>query len=165
MAALAAEDEDMAAERIGADDLLCLRRRADRLAGKRERPSFPAAGQSSEPPQGRQDPPQRLLVGGTIDPHPNPVRQIDLDYPDTLGQGQAGTPRAYCTRRDWHCRALTRRIGDDTELNKFRRPHSGGSRRHRCGLPRRSPIVQQACRNPVPASNHRNLPALGLYLG
>jgi hypothetical protein len=69
------------------------------------------------------------------------------------------------TRRDWHCRALTRRIGDDTELNKFRRPHSGGSRRHRCGLPRRSPIVQQACRNPVPASNHRNLPALGLYLG
>jgi hypothetical protein len=28
-----------------------------------------------------------------IDAHPNPVRQIDLDHPDTLGQGEAGTPR------------------------------------------------------------------------
>jgi hypothetical protein len=167
MAALAAEDEDVAAERIGADDLLCLCRQAVEAGAqiKRETPSFPAAGQSSGPPQGRQDPPQRLLVDATIDAHPNPVRQIDLDHPDTLGQGQTGTPRAYRTRRHWHCRALTRCIGDDTELNKFGRPHRRGSRRQRCGLPCRSPIVQQACRNPVPASNHRNLAALGFYLG
>src|SRR5690349_2824556 len=43
MAALAAEDEDVAAERIGADDLLCLRRQAveagaqiDRLASEKD---------------------------------------------------------------------------------------------------------------------------------
>ena len=51
------------------------------------------------------------------------MRQIDFDHSDSLSQGQAGTPRAYRTGRHWHPRALACRIGDDTELNKFRRPH------------------------------------------
>src|SRR5215469_13796036 len=87
------------------------------------------------------------------------------DHPDMLGQGQPGTPRAYRSGRHWHPRALACRIGDDTELNKFRRPHRRASRRHRRGLPCRSPVVQQARRNPVPADNHRNLATLRLDLG
>jgi len=67
--------------------------------------------------------------------------------------------------RSRHPRALACRIGDDTELNKFRRLHRRASRRHRRGLPCRSPVVQQARRNPVPAGNHRNLATLRLDLG
>jgi hypothetical protein len=77
---LAAEDEHVAAERIGADDLLCLRRQAveagaqiDRLASEKDLRSR-RRGQSSGPPQCRQDPLQRLFVEATIDAHPNPVR-------------------------------------------------------------------------------------------
>ena len=113
--------------------------------------------------QRRQNSPQRLLVDAIIDAHPNSVRQIDLDHPDTLGQRQPGTARAYRTGRHWHPRAFACRIGHDTELNKFRRPHRGALRCHRRGLPCRSPVVQQACRNAAPAGNHRNLAALRLY--
>ena len=101
MTALAAEDEDMAAERIGANHLLHLGRQTvepgaqiDRPAGEKDLGSR-RQGDHPGPPQRRQYPPQRLLVDAAVNAHPNPVRQIDLDHPGTLGQRQTRAARAY----------------------------------------------------------------------
>ncbi len=107
MTALAAEDEDVAAERIGAMICCTLDARpsnpARRSIGWQVRKTLVPGGRPIiRPPQRRPDPPQRLLVDGTVNTHPNPVRQIDLDHPDTLGQGQTRASRAY--------RAADRRI-------------------------------------------------------
>src|ERR1700730_14065147 len=138
-------------------------RRADQSAGRRGSPLFPAADRSSQPPHCRQHPPQRLLVDAAIDAHSNPIRQIDLDHPDALRQGQTGAARAYRASRHWHHWALARCLGDDTNLNEFRWRDRSGSRCQTRGLPGRSPIVQKALRDPVPLGNNQNLTALGLH--
>jgi hypothetical protein len=51
----------------------------------------PGARAITQIPQRRQHPPQRLLFDAAVNTHPNPVGQIDLDHPDTLGQGQSRT--------------------------------------------------------------------------
>jgi hypothetical protein len=73
MAALAAEDEDVAAERIGADDLLCLRHQAveagaqiDRLAREKDLRSRRQGGPIIRTPEMRQDPPQGPLIDATL---------------------------------------------------------------------------------------------------
>jgi hypothetical protein len=84
--------------------------------------------------------------------------------PGALGQGQAAAPRPDCTRRYWQWLSLARCVGDDAKLNKVcrRQCHPLGH----CGrLPRRSPIVQQALRDAVPARNHQNPAALSFHFG
>src|SRR5689334_1860169 len=169
MAALAAKDEDVAAERIGADDLLCFRRQTveagaqiDRLASEKD---LRSRRQGDHPDPRSADRTRRsafsltLLSTRTRTPS---GRSISIT-PTRSANANPGTPRAYRTGRHWHPWTLACRIGHDTELNKFRRPHRRALRCHRRGLPCRSPVVQQACRNPAPAGNHRNLAALRLY--
>jgi hypothetical protein len=98
----------MAAERIGANDLLYLGRQAvepsaqiDRLAGEKD--LFPGGRSIIPAPHCRQHSPQRPLVDAAIDAHSNPVGQIDLDHPDALRQC---APRAYRTGHHLHRRGM-----------------------------------------------------------
>src|SRR5438105_1230707 len=171
MAAFAAKDEHVAAERIGADDLLHLGRQAvepgtqiDRLASEKD---LCSRRQADHPSLLTADSTRRSAFSLTplSTRTRTPSGEIDLDYPNALHQCQAGAARGYRAGRYWHHRALARCVGDDTKMNEFRRPDRSGSRCQTSGLPCRSPIVKQALRDPVPLGNDRNLTALGLHFG
>jgi hypothetical protein len=54
------------------------------------------------------------------------------DHPHSLRQGKPRAARVCHTGCHWHRRALTRRFGDDAELDEVRRPERRASGRQCC---------------------------------
>jgi hypothetical protein len=170
MAAFAAEDEHVAAERIGADDLLHLGRQAVEPCPQINRPTgqkhLRARRQRNHPDPRSADRTRRNAFSLTpLSTSTRAPSGRSISITPTRSARARPAPRGHIAPAAIGIRELSPRcIGHDTDLNKLRRPGRHGSHRQR-RLTSRSPVVQQAGRDPVATGNHTNLAALGRHLG